>query len=266
MLGFHQAALQSTEQLAIASGMRVVILEQDAEIRDELQRALHACPLFSATRLAQSWHECERYLDDFLPELLILRANLVPQQVMHQLVQRKFPVRVWLGADSEDKDAIALHKVDERELQQALADAAAEILRRKACDLFMLVQQYLAGNSRWVDYISVLKAQEGDAVIEIPVDGIVSVSASGNYVRVHTTNKTYEIRETMTGISAKLDPVCFVRVQRSHIVNLSYVYELVQKDSISSFVRLCTGMEIPIGPNYRSEIFELISQRQRMIA
>ena len=141
-----------------------------------------------------------------------------------------------------------------------------EIYKRKADELSSLLQRYMACATRSQQYLSWLRIGDEEQTQDIPVDQVLLIAADGNYVRVHADGRTYEIRETMTGISAKLDPSRFARVHRSFIVNLSYVRDLVTKETSAAFVRLNDGMEVPVGPNYRQDFESAIQMRDRWSA
>ena len=57
----------------------------------------------------------------------------------------------------------------------------------------------------------------------VRADEVDWVDAQGNYVRLHTGDRTHLVRDTMTAFEAKLDPETFVRVHRSAIVNVDRV-------------------------------------------
>src|SRR5215472_2979493 len=80
------------------------------------------------------------------------------------------------------------------------------------------------------------------------------MAADGNYVRLHTGTAVHEIRETMSGMTSKLDPEQFARVHRSFIVNRAYVTGVLRKEGAAMAVLLSNGIEIPVGPNYRAEV------------
>ena len=141
-----------------------------------------------------------------------------------------------------------------------------EIYKRKADELSSLLQRYMACAARSQQYLSWLRIGDDEQTPNISIDQVLLIAADGNYVRVHADGRTYEIRETMTGISAKLDPSRFARVHRSFIVNLSYVRDLVTKETSAAFVRLHDGMEVPVGPNYRQDVEGLIQMRDRWSA
>jgi hypothetical protein len=60
------------------------------------------------------------------------------------------------------------------------------------------------------------------AVVGYEVAGTVDwLEAEENYVRLHAGRESYLVRRTLAGLEERLDPARFVRVHRSHIVNLA---------------------------------------------
>ena len=113
-------------------------------------------------------------------------------------------------------------------------------------------------------YLSSLKVE--DDTREIAVEQLLCIAADGNYLRVHTVDQSYEIRETLSRLAAKLDPARFVRVHRSFVVNLAHVLNCAANESCVELVTLSNGMEVPVGPNYRSEFANILGTRTPLSA
>jgi hypothetical protein len=265
MSGVANAASPLERLSTVSSGIRVVILEQDHNLQTRLRRRVDENPAFSLTSAVTTWLDCERQLQELVPELLVARRELVPTHALSQLLHCIFPVQIWLGAAIPAPSALALPEMDDSAIRTALREAGAEIFRRKACELSTLLELYLAGTREITNYVTSLKLPDEHGIADVPVDNIVLISASGNYVRVHTIERTYEIRETLSGIAGRLSTVCFVRVHRSHIVNLAYVCELVRNEGELHLV-LNEGIAVPVGPNYRDEIAGILADKMRLIA
>jgi len=68
---------------------------------------------------------------------------------------------------------------------------------------------------------------------------------------VHTTGKTHLIYETMGQMEAQLDPDRFLRIHRSHIVNIARIRELHPYFNGEYIVLLGNGTKLKISRSYR---------------
>ncbi len=91
-----------------------------------------------------------------------------------------------------------------------------------------------------------------------PVSEIRWIGAEENYVRLCTERETHLLRETMAHLEERLDPRSFLRVHRSHIVNLHYVKEVRSEHDGESVVIMLDGQKIAMSRSYRSRIMELL--------
>ena len=80
------------------------------------------------------------------------------------------------------------------------------------------------------------------------------VEASGNYVNLRVGSRAYPLRETMSGIEARLADAGFMRVHRSAIVNLDRVQEIVPFDTGDGEARLGGDIRVPVSRRYRKEL------------
>jgi two-component system LytT family response regulator len=67
-------------------------------------------------------------------------------------------------------------------------------------------------------------------IIPVAVDTIDRLEAEDDYVGVHTGGKRYLVYLSMNAFEARLDPQRFVRIHRSHIVNLDKVAAFLPED------------------------------------
>jgi len=61
----------------------------------------------------------------------------------------------------------------------------------------------------------------------VPVAGVIRLEAEDNYVRIWA-DRPYLHKQTLSGLMQMLDPGEFLRVHRSHAVNIRLVRELRQ--------------------------------------
>lgn len=87
-------------------------------------------------------------------------------------------------------------------------------------------------------------------IVIVPVHEIVRVEAEDNYVRIWA-DRPYLHKETLTRLCAQLDPGEFLRVHRSHAINLRLVRELHPRLHGEFRIVLANGVEITSGRSYR---------------
>ena len=83
---------------------------------------------------------------------------------------------------------------------------------------------------------------------------IIFVEALKDYVSIFTPKAKYVIHSTMKDIEKKLPANAFIRVHRSFIVRLDKIVSIEH-----TFLKMeNTDKEIPIGGNYKEELFNRI--------
>lgn len=75
----------------------------------------------------------------------------------------------------------------------------------------------------------------------IPVNDILYMEAEGDYVMIHLAENRYLKEKTMKYFETHMDPVQFVRIHRSFIVNVNYIARLELYDKEQYSVRLKNG-------------------------
>lgn len=92
----------------------------------------------------------------------------------------------------------------------------------------------------------------------VKIEDIDWVEASGNYVNLRVGARAYPLRETMTGIEARLAGAGFQRVHRSAIVNLDKIAEIVPYDTGDGEIRLKGDARVPVSRRYRKGLRDRI--------
>lgn len=88
----------------------------------------------------------------------------------------------------------------------------------------------------------------------IAAGDIAWLQAQGNYVGLHVNGHDYLLRSTLADFLAQLDPARFVRVHRSHAVNLDQVAEIEPLDSGDARLRMRDGSTVPCSRRYRAAL------------
>lgn len=90
----------------------------------------------------------------------------------------------------------------------------------------------------------------------IAANEIEWLQAQGNYVNLQVRGRAYPLRSTMTAVQALLNPGKFVRVHRSHIVNLDYLLEIELLDTGDARLKLRDGTLVGCSRTYRDALRE----------
>ena len=100
--------------------------------------------------------------------------------------------------------------------------------------------------------------RRGGSEVMVEVADIDWVEAAGNYAVLHVGGDTFEIRSSLARLEGELDPRRFVRVHKSHIVNISRVTEVTPWMSGDWRIRLQDGAEMNLSRRYRAR-FEALA-------
>jgi hypothetical protein len=92
-------------------------------------------------------------------------------------------------------------------------------------------------------YATTFAARIGNRVEIVPVDKVLWIASSRDYVELHTASSTHLLRETMSSMVHKLDPGQFMRIHRSRILRIDQIRELTPLDNGEYRIKLHDGSE-----------------------
>jgi len=102
-------------------------------------------------------------------------------------------------------------------------------------------------------YLTRIPVRSINRIVIVQVADIRRLEAEDNYVRIWT-DRPYLHKETLTGLMVRLDPRDFLRVHRSHAVNIRVVRELRPQVHGEYVLVLDDGTELSSGRSYRGRI------------
>jgi len=92
-----------------------------------------------------------------------------------------------------------------------------------------------------------------ERIVIVPTESITRVDAEGNYVRLWAGHSLLH-KETLSDLCARLDPAEFLRVHRSHAINLRAVVDLVPRQHGEFRIRLADGAAITSGRLFKDAV------------
>jgi two-component system, LytTR family, response regulator len=118
-----------------------------------------------------------------------------------------------------------------------------------------------SGAGRDNPYLDRLVIKSHGRVFFLKTAALDWVEAYGDYVCLHSGEKTWLLRRTMHELEAGLAPRAFARISRSAIVNLDRIQELLPADRGEHLVRLADGRELKLTRTYREKLETLLGDR-----
>lgn len=103
-----------------------------------------------------------------------------------------------------------------------------------------------------------LWVRNGAKRVRVDIADIDWIAAEGEYVRLHSGDRSWLERTSMADIGRQLEPLGFVRIHRSAIVNSKRVESLGRTSSGAPQVRLRTGRELRVGKAFRAQARALV--------
>lgn len=100
--------------------------------------------------------------------------------------------------------------------------------------------------------------KRGGSEVMVDISDIDWIEAAGNYAVLHVGGETFEIRSSLAKLEGELDPKRFVRVHKSHVVNIARVAEVTPWVSGDWRIRLRDGAEVNLSRRYRQR-FEALA-------
>lgn len=104
-------------------------------------------------------------------------------------------------------------------------------------------------------YLARLPVEKNKATLFLDLEGIVSIQAEAHYTRVYDGRESYFCSISLSDLEERLDPAVFLRVHRSHIVNLHHAKSL-ERHNEQALIRL-DGTAAPSVPVSRRNVSRL---------
>lgn len=229
----------------------ILIVEDELLIADTIRRHLEASG-YECMGVAMSYQEATQLYAQRRPDLVLVDIKLAGEKTGIDLAR-------WI---QEQQDAVPYvfltSQLDGKSLKAAQQTLPAGYLpkpvRRESLHTTIAMALY-AHRAAPRKAASQLILNKGADKVVLAVADIAYISAEHVYVHIHTTDGRKTLyRNTLEQLVAKLPQGMFVRVHRSHVVQLRHV-EAWGRDTLSVL-----GVRIPVSRSQRAQTMRVLKE------
>ena len=252
--------------------LRVAIVDDEPLAREGVALHLRTEPDVEIVAMCADGAEAVQAIRELSPDLVFLDVRMPGWSgfdVIEEIGPGRMPAVIFLTAyEQHAVDAFRVHAVDyllkplEKEkllaaLARARRDLSEQNLVRRAGELVSLLDQLGANGAGGVGggRGGRIMVRAGANVRILKPDEIVWVEAEGDYVRLHTAEKSYLLSESLRNMEVRLGPHGFRQIHRSCLASLHRIRELVANENGDYQAVLDNGARLKVGRRYKDALF-----------
>ncbi|MGC9947985.1 MAG: protein kinase [Bryobacteraceae bacterium] len=244
------SAEKTTSMRARTALIGAVIVDDEELARGLVREMLKAHADVRVLAECGNGFEAVKTVSELKPDLLFLDIQMPKLDGFEvlELVGRDIAVIFTTAYDTYAMRAFDAHAVDyllkpfSAERFGKALDRAKQRLGEKTPDPVELA----AAARPPEQYLQRVVVKDGPAVHVIPVEKLDYVEAQDDYVALKSDKKTYLKQQTISSLETMLDPAVFIRIHRSHIVNLERVAKIEAYTKDSKIAVLRDGTQLPV--------------------
>jgi two-component system LytT family response regulator len=226
----------------------VVIVEDEPLARQTLRGLLAAADWLEIVGEAADGLSAVELINSRRPDLVFLDINL-PELSGLEVLKRLVHEPAVIFTTAHDRHAIAafelaaldylLKPFGRARFQQALTRAREALDRAEPRPTLPALRSAL-------DPLAMerILIRDGGRIVPVEVREIERIDADGDYAAVRARGRTFLVNLPLGDFEQRLDPARFVRLHRSHLVNLAFVDAIEPIDNSQLLVRMKDGTRI----------------------
>jgi two-component system LytT family response regulator len=261
----HGLTGQKVDQVTEARHIRALVIDDEPLARGMIREMLEHDPDAEVVGECANGREAIDAIRSLSPDIVFLDVQM-PElggfEVLDSFKEGELPTVIFVTAyDQYALRAFEVHAFDyllkpfdrerfDKAWQRAKDSVSEGRVQSRDLRILALLEELRAG-SKYIERL-VIKAE--GRVFFLDVDDIHYIEAEGNYVGVHNGQKSYLLRETISGLESQLDPKKFIRIHRSAIVKINKIKELQPWFHGEYRVILESGKQLMLSRNYRANL------------
>jgi two-component system LytT family response regulator len=250
--------------------LKVLVVDDEPLAREGLKLLLGRQPGVESVSEARNGREAIAIIRERPPDLVLLDVQMPRMDgfaVVHAVGPERMPAVIFVTA--HDQYAIRafeiaaldylLKPVTEERFAVAFERASSRIRMQPHDETARQVVAMLDAIASPPRRLTRFAVRSGERTIFVPVDDVDRIEAFQNYVRLHIGETTHLLHVPMNTIEAVLDSGRFLRIHRSHIVNVRRIAQLWSVAHGQFAIELESGQRLQSGRTYSERIRRALS-------
>jgi two-component system, LytTR family, response regulator len=245
--------------------LSVLVVDDEPIAREGLKLLLGRQPQVESISEARNGREAIALIRELRPDLVLLDVQTPRTDgfaVVHSVGAERMPPIIFVTA--HDKYAIRAFEIAAIDyLLKPVTEERFELAFKRAIDnlrgaphedatgQLMVMLGAIANPPRQLERFAV---RSGEKTSFVPVNDVDWIEAFQNYVQLHAGPATYLLHVPMNTIEGVLDSNHFLRIHRSHIVNVRRIAHLWSIAHGQYEVELKSGQRLQSGRTYNERI------------
>jgi len=242
--------------------MNVLIVDDEPLAREGMQLLLKEEPEITSVTEARNGAEAVRLIREQRPDLVFLDVQMPELDgfgVLRTVGAEHMPPVIFVTA--HDRYAIQAFEVNaidyllkpatRERCSQALARVRERISHGADNQHVLSLLQQLAAAPK---YLARVALRSAGRISFVNVEDIFYVQAAENYVQLHLKATRHMLHVPIATFESSLDPQLFLRIHRSHIVNVRHILELETGAHGEYLVVLRDGTKLQASRSYHEKI------------
>ena len=246
---------------------QVLIVDDEAPARDELQFLLEQIPEIKVVGVARNGREALQKIIELKPQVVFLDIQMpdmtglaVCKELSRQLKPQEMPVVVFATAyDQHALEAFEVNAVDYvlkpfgEERLQATMERVKRMLRNPESQNLNRILSLLEKPKK-----TKLPIEENERILLLDADEIVFCSINGRHVTITTKDRQYSTGFNLCDLGKKLG---FLRTHKSYLVNPEMVKEIIPwfNGTYNLLMQDNKASTIPVSRTYIKEVREKLN-------
>lgn len=237
-----------------------LIIDDEKLARDLVREFVQELPDMDVMGECGQGKEAVKMIDEKRPDLVFLDVQMpgmtgfdVLDEIEHDphviftTAYDQYAIRAF-----ENNAVDYLQKPIDRERFKVAVDRALERMKLDHNNIGELLRSIKTENK--TAYDSHIFVQKSEKLLNLPVEEIMFLEASGDYTILSTKNDQFVSSSGIGKLEEILDPERFIRIHRSTIININCLKEIERHFNGGMIVKMLSGKSFPVSRTYAKVI------------